>query len=104
MAIRVPPTGGANGWFCQTFGRETEPLPFGDEDAGLRVHPDESSADLLALYDRARGRCRRGDRRDRPGRAGQGVVRRAGDDAVATDPHDRGDGGGTQATQASSAS
>jgi uncharacterized damage-inducible protein DinB len=28
-------------WFCQTFGRQTEPLPFDedDEDADLRVEP-----------------------------------------------------------------
>jgi hypothetical protein len=33
------------GWFCETFGRETEPLPFDpddDDDADLRVGPDES--------------------------------------------------------------
>jgi uncharacterized damage-inducible protein DinB len=44
------------GWFCQTFGRETEPLPFDpdDGDADLRVRPDETTADVLAFYDRAR--------------------------------------------------
>lgn len=44
------------GWFCQTFGRETEPLPFSDEDpnADLRVEPHESTADILAFYARAR--------------------------------------------------
>jgi len=44
------------GWFCETFGRETEPLPFDqdDEDADLRVRPDESAADVLAFYARAR--------------------------------------------------
>ncbi|QMU79605.1 DinB family protein [Streptacidiphilus sp. PB12-B1b] len=43
-------------WFSQTFGRETEPLPFDpdDEDADLRVLPHESTADVLAFYGRAR--------------------------------------------------
>jgi uncharacterized damage-inducible protein DinB len=44
------------GWFCDTFGREAEPLPFDDDDpdADLRVEPDETTADLLAFYGRAR--------------------------------------------------
>ena len=44
------------GWFCETFGRETEPLPFDpdDENADLRVGPQESTADILAFYARAR--------------------------------------------------
>lgn len=44
------------GWFCQTFGRETEPLPFDpeDENADLRVAPHETTADILAFYGRAR--------------------------------------------------
>ena len=44
------------GWFCETFGRETEPLPFDpdDEDADLRVGPHETTADILAFYARAR--------------------------------------------------
>jgi uncharacterized damage-inducible protein DinB len=44
------------GWFCETFGRETEPLPFDDEDvnADLRVRPEETTADVLAFYARAR--------------------------------------------------
>ena len=43
-------------WFCETFGRETEPLPFDedDPDADLRVRPDESTEDVLAFYARAR--------------------------------------------------
>lgn len=43
-------------WFCQTFGRETEPLPFDedDPDADLRVDPSESTAEILAFYARAR--------------------------------------------------
>ncbi|MEN3356127.1 MAG: hypothetical protein V7637_109 [Mycobacteriales bacterium] len=44
------------GWFCDTFGRPTEPLPFDDDDpeADLRVEPDETTADILAFYARAR--------------------------------------------------
>ncbi|HEY5822031.1 MAG TPA: DinB family protein [Propionibacteriaceae bacterium] len=41
-------------WFCTTFGRETEPLPLSDEDPelDLRVEPHETTADILAFYDR----------------------------------------------------
>jgi hypothetical protein len=44
------------GWFCQTFGRATEPLPFDDDDvnADLRVEPDETTEGILAFYGRAR--------------------------------------------------
>jgi Protein of unknown function (DUF664) len=43
-------------WFCQTFGRETEALPFveDDPDADLRVEPGETTEDILAFYGRAR--------------------------------------------------
>ncbi len=43
------------GWFCPTFGVETEPLPFdeNDPDADLRVNPDESTQDILDFYSRA---------------------------------------------------
>jgi uncharacterized damage-inducible protein DinB len=43
-------------WFCETFGREM-PVPDFDEDdpdAEFRIEPDETTADILALYDRAR--------------------------------------------------
>jgi uncharacterized damage-inducible protein DinB len=44
------------GWFCETFGREVEPLPFDEdnENADLRVEPHESTADIVAFYGRAR--------------------------------------------------
>jgi uncharacterized damage-inducible protein DinB len=43
-------------WFCQTFGRPTEPLPFDEDDpeADLRVRPDETTDEILAFYGRAR--------------------------------------------------
>jgi uncharacterized damage-inducible protein DinB len=43
-------------WFCQTFDRPTEALPFSDEDPelDLRIQPDETTADILAFYARAR--------------------------------------------------
>ena len=43
------------GWFCDTFGRPAEPMPFDedDPDADLRVEPDETTADVLAFYGRA---------------------------------------------------
>ena len=44
------------GWFCETFGRETEPLPGSDDDpeADLRVEPTETTSDIVAFYGRAR--------------------------------------------------
>ncbi len=44
------------GWFCETFDRPTEPLPFDpdDPDADLRVRPDETTDDVVAFYRRAR--------------------------------------------------
>lgn len=44
------------GWFCETFGRETEQLPFdeNDENADLRPEPGESTEDIVAFYGRAR--------------------------------------------------
>jgi uncharacterized damage-inducible protein DinB len=43
-------------WFCNTFGRETEPLPLveGDENADMRAEPHESVADIVEFYGRAR--------------------------------------------------
>jgi hypothetical protein len=43
-------------WFCETFGIETESLPFDDEDdnADLRPEPGETTADVVAFYGRAR--------------------------------------------------
>jgi uncharacterized damage-inducible protein DinB len=44
------------GWFCQTFGRETEPLPDVDEDpdADMAARPEETTEEILAFYGRAR--------------------------------------------------
>lgn len=47
------------GWFCLTFGRPTERLPFDEDDpeADLRVEPHETTEDILAFYERARKAC-----------------------------------------------
>jgi uncharacterized damage-inducible protein DinB len=44
------------GWFCETFGRPHEPLPFDDDDpeADLRIEPGESTTDIVMFYERAR--------------------------------------------------
>jgi uncharacterized damage-inducible protein DinB len=44
------------GWFCETFGRDVEPLPFDPDepDADMRAEPNESTADIVAFYGRAR--------------------------------------------------
>jgi uncharacterized damage-inducible protein DinB len=44
------------GWFCKTFGRQTEPLPDVDEDpnADMAARPDETTEEILAFYGRAR--------------------------------------------------
>ena len=44
------------GWFSETFGYEVEALPFdeNDENADLRVEPHETTADIIAFYQRAR--------------------------------------------------
>jgi uncharacterized damage-inducible protein DinB len=44
------------GWFCSTFGRDTEPLPpVADEpNADFRIGVTETTADILAFYERAR--------------------------------------------------
>lgn len=44
------------GWFCDTFGREHEPLPFDDQDpeADLRIEPHETTAGVVEFYGRAR--------------------------------------------------
>jgi hypothetical protein len=44
------------GWFCETFGRPSQSLPIdaSDPDADMRTSPDETTADILAYYARAR--------------------------------------------------
>ena len=44
------------GWFCDTFGRPTEPLPFDENDpeSDMRARADETTEDILAFYGRAR--------------------------------------------------
>jgi uncharacterized damage-inducible protein DinB len=43
------------GWFLQTFGRETEPMPFDEDDpeADLRIEPHETTEEIVAFYRRA---------------------------------------------------
>ncbi|MCW2572798.1 MAG: hypothetical protein JWO88_2856 [Frankiales bacterium] len=40
-------------WFCHTFGRETELLPFSDDDPELEL-PIETTQGMLAFYPGAR--------------------------------------------------
>jgi uncharacterized damage-inducible protein DinB len=44
------------GWFCETFGRESESIPVDEDDpeADMRARPDETTAGILAFYWRAR--------------------------------------------------
>jgi len=44
------------GWFCETFGRPSEALPFDEDDpeADMRVNSEETTGDILAFYGRAR--------------------------------------------------
>ena len=44
------------GWFCETFGRPSDTPEFdeSDPDADMRAGPDESTADIVAYYGRAR--------------------------------------------------
>lgn len=43
-------------WFCDTFGVETEPLPLDDDDenADLRIEPQDTTEEIVAFYGRAR--------------------------------------------------
>jgi uncharacterized damage-inducible protein DinB len=44
------------GWFCETFGRESEAITYDDDDpdADMLAKPDETTASILAYYGRAR--------------------------------------------------
>lgn len=42
------------GWFCEPFGRASEPFWFDPDTEDMTVAPDESTADILAFYARAR--------------------------------------------------
>ena len=44
------------GWFCETFGRPTEPLTdiSADPEADMRAAEGETTADIVAFYQRAR--------------------------------------------------
>jgi uncharacterized damage-inducible protein DinB len=47
---------GENMWFCEAFGRPFEAIPFydPDDDAVMQVAPQETVADILGYYERAR--------------------------------------------------
>jgi uncharacterized damage-inducible protein DinB len=49
------------GWFCDTFGRPREAMPFDENepDADLRVGPEETTEQIVALYARARAAANR---------------------------------------------
>ena len=49
------------GWFCDTFGRESESIPFDEDDpnADMLAKPDETTASILAYYGRARAAANR---------------------------------------------
>lgn len=44
------------GWFCEPYGRPSEWIPWDPEDcdADARIRPDETTADILAYFARAR--------------------------------------------------
>jgi uncharacterized damage-inducible protein DinB len=44
------------GWFCETFGRQSEAVPFNpdDPDADMRAEAHETAADVVDFYGRAR--------------------------------------------------
>jgi uncharacterized damage-inducible protein DinB len=44
------------GWFCETFGRQSEAVPFdpADPEADLRPEPHETTASIVGFYGRAR--------------------------------------------------
>ncbi|MEV4630173.1 DinB family protein [Micromonospora sp. NPDC049523] len=44
------------GWFCETFGRQVEPMPFDldqDPESDMFAAPGETTADIVAFYQRA---------------------------------------------------
>jgi hypothetical protein len=48
--------GGAEyGWFCETFGRDVPPMPFDVDDptSDMSAAPGETTADIVAFYQRA---------------------------------------------------
>ena len=81
------------GWFCQTFDRPTEPLPFDedDADADLRPRPEETVADIVAFYARARAAADQVIDEHDIDRPRHRLVRGPGDAALGAHPHGRGD-------------
>ena len=44
------------GWFCETFGRPSDAIPFNEDDPGadMRAEPHETTAEIVDYYRRAR--------------------------------------------------
>jgi hypothetical protein len=49
------------GWFCETFGRESDSIPFDEDDpnADMLAKPGETTASILEYYGRARAAANR---------------------------------------------
>ena len=79
------------GWFCDTFGRQTEPLPFDDDDpdADRRVHGRTRRPRTSSPSTAGRARPTRPSTKAQIEGDRHRLVRRRGLDALVADPHDR---------------
>ena len=82
------------GWFCGSFGRPSEALPFDEADPGadMRVAARRDDRRHHRLLRTGPGGRRSGRRRDRPRRPRHALERCADIDALGAHPHARGDG------------
>ena len=81
------------GWFCETFGRESDAITFdeADPEADMRAEPHETTADVVGYYGRARAAADRVIEESALDDLGTGVDRRDRLDALGAHPHARGD-------------